>query len=189
MALRETLGALEGGLGQLGEPVQEHGREAVDAQVGQRCDLARVARKGNGAAREVQGPSAVVEHHLDHARLVRLVRLERARGSGHLRALPHQFRHRGNGAWIDERLVALDVEVRVGDDHLRGLRDPLGAVARLSGHDRAKTRGGDRVRDARIVGRHGDFIETVGARHPLAHAHDHRRAAQVGEGFSRQALG
>ncbi len=131
----------------------------------------------------------MIEHHLDHARLVRLVRLERPRGGGHLRALAQKVSDGGDRARIDERLVALDVEIRVGGDDLRGLRDPLGAVARLSRDHRAEARRGHGVRDAGVVGRDRDLVEPLGARGALADAHDHRRAAQVGKRFSRQSLG
>ena len=131
----------------------------------------------------------MVQDHLDHAGLVRLLGLERPRRGRHLRALADEVRHRGDRARVEERLVALDVQVGIGGHRARGLGDPLGPVARVPRHHGAEAGGGDGLGDTRVVGRNRDLVDPFGASGALADAHDQRRAAQVDEGFSRQPLG
>src|SRR5437868_10859464 len=109
--LLEPLRALELRLGELREPLEKGGRKAVDAKVRERRQLRRGARMGDEAPREVQRAAAVIEHDLHHVRVRRLVFAERASGRRHVAALPNEVRHGGDGSRIDERLVALHVQI------------------------------------------------------------------------------
>ena len=133
---------------------------------------------------------ARIDHHLDDLWPRRLPGLQRAGERRHLRTRAQELRHLGDGARVDQRLVPLHVEVPVGRQVARRLRDALGAIAagRVR-HQGAKARRFHGARDAPVVGRHRHFVDPGGAAGALRDADDHRRAADVGEGFTGQSLG
>jgi len=187
--LLEAFGALERRLWQRGEAAKANRRVAVDAEVGERRDLARVPGMGDERAREIEGAAVLAENHLHHARIGGLVARERTRGRGHLRAAAQELGHGGDGPRIHERLVALDVDVAVGTNLLRGRGDALGSVAALPRrHHRAEASPRNRRGDALVVGRDAEVVDPGDQRGPLADADDQGGAAEVLERLPGEAL-
>src|SRR3954468_16900182 len=188
--LLQSLGALQRRLRQPREALQRLRGVAVEADVREGRYLAGGPRERDDRAREVERPAPRVEHDLDDLRQHGFAGEQGARERRHLRTFAHESRDLRDRAGIDQGLVPLDVQVRVGREVAGGLGDPLGAVAtRGVGHQGAEPRGGDGGSDPLVVGGDRDLVDPFRPRSALRDADDHRRPADVGEGLSGQSLG
>src|SRR3954468_16580626 len=188
--LLQSLGALQRRLRQPREALQRLRGVAVEADVREGRYLAGGPRERDDRAREVERPAPRVEHDLDDLRQHGFAGEQGARERRHLRTFAHESRDLRDRAGIDQGLVPLDVQVRVGREVAGGLGDPLGAVAtRGVGHQGAEPRGGDGGSDPLVVGGDRDLVDPFGPRSALRDPDDHRRPADVGEGLSGQSLG